>query len=354
MSAGAPTNLIRIGGVEIGAGRPVAIQSMTTTDTRDVASTVSQIKRLQEAGCEIARIAVPDMEAAAATAKIRRSIDIPLVADIHFDYRLALECIRLGIDKVRINPGNIGDRSRVKQVADAARERGVPIRIGVNGGSLDRELLRKYGRVTAESLCESAVNQADMLNMCGFYDVVVSIKASGVFMTVDACLLFDARRTGIPQHVGLTESGTPTAGLVKSTITLYELLRQGVGDTLRVSLTGDHVEEVIAAKTLLRTLGRHENGIEIVSCPTCGRCKVDLVSVVRDVERVVSRIKTDKYIKVAIMGCAVNGPGEARDADVGVACGDGRALLFKHGEKMYPIPPPELAATLLHEITALL
>jgi len=380
------TNLVKIGGVEIGAGRPVAIQSMAKTDTRDAEATAVQIRELQDVGCEIMRVAVPDMAAATAVGDIRRRIDIPLVADIHFDYRLALECIRQGADKIRINPGNIGDDARVRQVADAARERGVPIRIGVNGGSLDRDLLRKYGGVTSEALCESAVNQAEALNMHGFYDIVVSIKASDVKRTVEACLLFDEKNTGIPQHIGLTEAGTPTGGLVKSTIAIYELLRRGVGDTLRISLTGDPVDEVLAAKTLLRTFetmradergpdgktgagagaemtvfsaenavkGMRLGGVEVISCPTCGRCKTDMIEIVKVVEKRVNFIKTDKHIKVAIMGCAVNGPGEAREADVGAACGDGAALIFKRGEPLYKAPQAELADALLREIYEML
>ena len=347
------TNLIRIGNVEIGAGRPVAIQSMTTSDTRDAEATIGQLRALREAGCDIARVAIPDMEAARAFGGIRGSAGMPLVADIHFDYRLALECIRQGADKVRINPGNIGGRDRVKQVADTAKERGIPIRIGVNGGSLEKTLLEKYGGVTADALCESAVNQAEMLNMCGFYDIVVSIKSSDVFLTVDACRLFDEKRTGIPQHIGLTESGALIAGLVKSTIALYELLRRGIGDTLRVSLTGDHVEEVVAAKALLRALGRAA-GVEIISCPTCGRCKVDMIPIVKDVERRILGIKTDRRIKAAIMGCAVNGPGEARDADVGAACGAGKALLFKRGEPLYQVPQEQIADALLREIESII
>ena len=359
------TNTVRIGDVEIGARNPVAIQSMTNTDTRDAASTLAQIHELKSAGCDIVRVAVPDMAAAAAIGEIRRSAaGIPLVADIHFDYRLALECIRQGIDKIRINPGNIGDRQRVKQVADAARERGIPIRIGVNGGSLSKEIMQKYGAVTTEALVASALAQAEELNACGFYDIVVSIKASDVFLTVDACRLFDQKNTGIPQHIGITESGTVAAGLVKSTIGLCDLLRDGIGDTVRISLTGDPADEVVAARTLLRTIGgsghgRYGNarpypskGVELVSCPTCGRCRIDVIRVAREVERQTSGIQTGRNIKVAIMGCAVNGPGEARDADIGIAGGDGKALLFKHGEPQYQVPEPDLVSTLMKEIQA--
>ncbi|MCL2060754.1 MAG: (E)-4-hydroxy-3-methylbut-2-enyl-diphosphate synthase [Oscillospiraceae bacterium] len=375
------TNIVKIGDIEIGADRRIAVQSMTKTDTRDAAATAEQIRELALAGCDIVRMSVPDMAAAAAVGPIRRMAgeggapSVPLVADIHFDHRLALESIRQGIDKVRINPGNIGDRSRVKEVADAARERRVPIRIGVNGGSLDKELLGKYGGVTAEALVESAIMQADALNMCGFYDIVVSIKASDVFLTVEACRLFHSKNTGIPQHIGITEAGTATSGLVKSTIGLYDLLRDGIGDTLRISLTGDPVEEVIAAKTLLHTLGQagigrtggrggasggeigesrgEYGGIELISCPTCARCKTDIVSKINGIERKLHSIKTGKHIKVAVMGCAVNGPGEARGADVGVAGGDGKALIFKHGEPQYQVPESEIADALFKELMSI-
>ena len=350
------TRLIKIGAVEIGAGRPIAVQSMTKTDTRDVQSTVRQIRELQDVGCDIVRLSVVDMEAARAFGEIRKAVDAPLVADIHFDYRLALESIRQGADKVRINPGNIGDSERVRQVAEAAGERGIPIRIGVNGGSLERELLVKYGGVTAEALVESAVFQLELLNIFGFYDTVISIKASDVQLTVDACRLFDSKKTGVPQHIGITEAGTPVTGIVKSTVGLYELLREGIGDTIRYSLTGDPIDEVIAARTLLQTLEKDgcSGGVELVSCPTCGRCRVDMVDFVRGIERHIYNIKTNRHIKIAIMGCAVNGPGEARGADIGAAFGDGRAALFKHGKILYHVPMPELAETLLKEIEQLL
>jgi len=359
------TNIVKIGAVEIGGGRPVAVQSMTNTDTRDVASTVKQIRELEDAGCDIVRFAVPDMEAAAAAGEIRRGVSAPLVADIHFDYRLALECIRQGIDKVRINPGNIGDRSRVKAVADAARERGIPIRIGVNGGSLDKDMLEKYGKITPEALAESALSQAEILNMCGFYDIVVSIKSSDVFMTVEACRLFDEKKTGIPQHIGVTESGTATPGLVKSAIGIYELLRLGIGDTARVSLTSDPIDEVIAAKAILRTFnemnggggvdgaGSGAPGIEIISCPTCGRCRIDLIGAAKEIERRICKIKTGRHIKVAVMGCAVNGPGEARGADIGIAGGDGDALLFKRGKPLRKIAESDIVDALIKEIQSI-
>lgn len=358
------TKLIRIGDVEIGAGKPLAIQSMTNTDTRDVMATARQIAELRDTGCDIVRFAVPDMEAARAIGAIRKAAaGVPLVADIHFDYRLALESIRQGIDKVRINPGNIGDRSRVKMVADAARERGIPIRIGVNGGSVGKQILAKYGKVTADALVESAVNQAEELNLCGFYDIIVSIKASDVFMTVDACTKFDKVGSGIPQHIGITEAGTRTPGLVKSTIGIYELLRAGIGDTFRFSLTGDPIEEVVAAKALIQALRgggindraiNARGGVELISCPTCGRCRFDMARIAEEVERRVRTVHTDRHIKAAVMGCEVNGPGEARDADVGIAGGDGGGLLFKHGKPMYRAPESELIDALMKEIDSLI
>jgi len=362
------TYQVNIGNIAIGADNPIAIQSMTKTDTRDVASTVGQIRELAESGCDIVRMAVNNMEAAAAIGEIRRAAGgVPLVADIHFDYRLALESVRQGIDKVRINPGNIGDRSRVRQVAEAAKERGVPIRIGVNGGSLDRALMEKHGGVTAAALVESAVTQAEILNLCGFYDIVVSIKSSDVFLTVEACRLFDEKNTGIPQHIGVTEAGTPVPGIVKSTIGLYELLRGGVGDTVRVSLTGDPVDEVAAAKTLLQTLAGaednplirpggltgHNKGVELVSCPTCGRCGADLIGISREIERRINKIRTGRHIKIAVMGCAVNGPDEAKSADVGVAFGGGTALLFKRGERLYSVPEHDVIDALMKELALL-
>jgi (E)-4-hydroxy-3-methylbut-2-enyl-diphosphate synthase len=355
------TGIVRIGGVEIGSDRPVAIQSMTKTDTRDVAATVCQINELAAAGCEIVRVSVADMEAAHAVGEIRRAVKIPLAADIHFDYRLALESIRQGVDKVRINPGNIGDRLRVKQVADAARERGIPIRIGVNGGSLDAVLFHKYGGVTAEALVESAVDQADMLSMCGFNDIVVSIKTSDVYLTVEACRLFHEKKTGIPQHIGITEAGAVISGLVKSTVGMYELLSSGIGDTIRISLSGDPVGEVIAAKTLLQTMAganigkiRQTGGVELISCPTCGRCRINITGIINEIERRTSMIHTNRHIKVAVMGCAVNGPGESRGADVGITGGDGKALLFKKGVPQYQVPESDLVETLIKEIHTLI
>ncbi|MDR3121673.1 MAG: flavodoxin-dependent (E)-4-hydroxy-3-methylbut-2-enyl-diphosphate synthase [Clostridiales bacterium] len=355
----APTRTVSVGGVMIGGKNPIPIQSMTNTNTADAASTIRQIRELEDVGCDIARVAVPNIEAARALGAIKKSVGIPIVADIHFDYRLALESIRQGVDKVRINPGNIGGRDNVKQVADAARARGIPIRVGVNAGSLDRLLLEKYGGATAEALVESALSQAEMLNMCGFYDIVISIKATDVFLTVDACRLLAQKKTGIPQHIGMTEAGGPISGTVKSTIGLYELLREGIGDTLRVSLTGDPAAEVAAAKELLRTLrlgpGRSGGGgVELISCPTCGRCQIDLVRIAEEVERRVCRIKTEKPIKVAVMGCAVNGPGEAREADLGIAGGQGKALLFKRGKPQYQVAEAELVETLMRELEALL
>jgi (E)-4-hydroxy-3-methylbut-2-enyl-diphosphate synthase len=327
---------------------------MTNTRTADVEGTVRQIKSLEAAGCDIVRLAVPDMESAGAIPAIRRAVDAPLVADIHFDYRLALECIRNGIDKVRINPGNIGGADNVRALAAAAKERGVPIRVGVNSGSLERGLLEKYGGVTAEALAESALLQAEMLNLCGFYDIVVSMKAPDAFMTAEACRLFAKKGAGIPQHIGVTEAGTVLAGSIRSAIGISALLRDGIGDTLRVSLTGDPVQEVIAGREILDTLGLLPGGIRLISCPTCGRCRYDLISVANEVERRIAAIRTDRRITVAVMGCAVNGPGEARDADIGIAGGVGKAVLFKHGRLVCDVPEDRLADTVMHEIESLL
>ncbi|MDR1060280.1 MAG: flavodoxin-dependent (E)-4-hydroxy-3-methylbut-2-enyl-diphosphate synthase, partial [Clostridiales bacterium] len=349
-----PTRPVMVGGVGIGGAHGISVQSMTNTDTADIAATVGQIKALEDAGCDIARIAVPDMEAAAAIPAIKRAVSIPIVADIHFDYRLALESIRNGVDKVRINPGNIGGADNVRKLAEAARARGIPIRVGVNAGSLERGLLERHGGATAAALAESALAQSEMLNLCGFYDIVVSLKASDVFLAVDACRLFAKKNTGLPQHVGMTEAGTEVIGAVRSAIGISSLLRDGIGDTVRVSLTGDPVQEVLAARELLRTLGLREGGVRLISCPTCGRCKYDLVGVANEVGRRVSAIRTDRSLTVAVMGCAVNGPGEAREADVGVAGGVGKAVLFRRGELKCHVPEDRLVEALMDEIADLL
>lgn len=344
------TREVNVGGVAIGGGKPVVIQSMCNTDTRDIAATSAQILRLEDAGCEMIRVAVPDMEAAEAIAGIKKNIHIPLVADIHFDYRLALRCIENGIDKVRINPGNIGSRDRVKLVADAAKANGIPIRIGVNGGSLEKEFVRKYGGATAEALVQSAMGHAEILDDVNFSDIVVSIKVSSVPVMIDAYRMF-SQKCDIPLHVGVTESGTERMGTIKSSIGIGTLLSEGIGDTIRVSLTADPVREIYAAKDILRTTGLREGGIEFVSCPTCGRTQIDLIRIASEVERRIEGI--DKSIKVAVMGCIVNGPGEARDADIGIAGGKGEGLIFKKGEILRKIPESEIVNELIKEIERL-
>lgn len=318
--------IVNIGGVKIGGDNPVAIQSMCNTDTRDVKATVNQIHELENAGCEIIRVAVPDMVAAKAVADIKKQIHIPLVVDIHFDYRLALECMKNGADKVRINPGNIGDRDRVKQVVEMAKEREIPIRIGVNGGSLERELLQKYGGVTADALVESAMGHVAILDELNFNNVVVSIKISDVPKMLCAYRKFN-EISDIPLHIGVTESGTLKGGTVKSAVGIGALLAEGIGDTMRVSLTANPVEEIYTAYDIQKVLGMRKTGAEIVSCPTCGRTQLDLISIANEVEKRAANI--DKPIKIAVMGCAVNGPGEAREADIGIAGGKGEGLIFK-------------------------
>lgn len=341
------TREVDVGGVKIGGGNRISIQSMCNTDTRDAKSTVEQILRLEEAGCEIIRVAVPDMEAAEAIAQIKKDIHIPLVADIHFDYRLALKCIENGIDKVRINPGNIGSRERVKLVADAAKAAGVPIRIGVNGGSLERRLVEKYGGATADALVESALGHVEILDDVNFSDIVVSIKVSNVPVMLDAYRKF-SECSDIPLHVGVTESGTERMGTIKSSIGIGTLISEGIGDTLRVSLTADPVREIYVAKDILRILGEREKGIEFVSCPTCGRTQIDLISIANEVESRLANV--EKNIKVAVMGCVVNGPGEARDADIGIAGGKGEGLIFKKGEIIRKVPETAIVDELIKEI----
>ncbi|MDD6563918.1 MAG: flavodoxin-dependent (E)-4-hydroxy-3-methylbut-2-enyl-diphosphate synthase [Clostridiales bacterium] len=344
------TRTVNVGDVKIGGGNPVSIQSMCNTDTRDVASTVAQIKMLEDAGCEIIRVAVPDMEAAQAIAKIKQQISIPLVADIHFDYRLALECIKNGIDKVRINPGNIGSRDKVKLVADAAKANSIPIRIGVNGGSLEKELVAKYGGATADALVESAMGHIAILDELNFSDIVVSIKVSNVPVMLEAYRKFD-EISDIPLHIGVTESGTERMGTVKSSVGIGALLSEGIGDTMRVSLTADPVKEIYLAKDILSVLGMRKDGVEFVSCPTCGRTQIDLIKIAREVE---DRLKNmDKNIKVAVMGCAVNGPGEARDADIGIAGGKGECLIFKKGVPVRKVPEQLAVGELMKDIEKL-
>ena len=341
---------MNIGGVTIGGGAAVAIQSMCNTRTEDVAATVAQILRLEQAGCEIVRVAVPTMEAARAIGQIKKAIHIPLVADIHFDYRLALQCAAEGVDKIRINPGNIGSQERVQAVAEACRRHHIPIRIGVNGGSLEKPLLEQYGGVTAQALVDSAMGHVRLLNDCGFDDICLSVKCSHVPTNMQAYTLL-SRQTDYPLHLGVTEAGTPEMGVLKSAIGIGGLLCQGIGDTIRVSLTADPVEEVVAAKRILQAIDMRRSGPNLISCPTCGRTKYDMIPIAREVEQ---RLRDcTKPITVAVMGCAVNGPGEARNADVGIAGGDGEGLLFRKGEILYKVPQERLVDALMAEIEKL-
>ena len=326
---------INIGGVRIGGDNPIAIQSMTNTKTSDVSATVAQIHALTEAGCQIVRCTVPDMESAKALSEIKKQISIPLVADIHFDYRLAIAAIENGADKIRINPGNIGSADRVRAVVDCSREHDIPIRVGVNSGSLEKDILEKYGCVTAEGLCESALLNAAMISDMGYDNIVLSLKSSDVLMCAEAHRLI-ADRCDYPIHVGITEAGSVKSGNIKSAIGLSLILSQGIGDTIRVSLTGDPVEEIYSARTILRTLGFYKGGIEVVSCPTCGRTDIDLESLVTKVEKLA--LGYDLDIKLAVMGCVVNGPGEAREADLGVCGGHGEALIIRGSEVIKKIP----------------
>lgn len=344
------TREVNIGGIKIGGDNPIAIQSMCNTDTRNVEETVKQIKELENAGCEIIRVAVPDMQAAEAIKDIKRQIDIPLVADIHFDYRLALKAIDGGIDKIRINPGNIGSEDRVKQVADMAKKNGIPIRVGVNSGSLEKHLVEKYGGVTPEGLVESALGHVRLLEKYDFYDTVISIKASNVPFSVEVYELL-SETVDYPLHVGITEAGTVWGGTVKSAVGIGAILSRGIGDTIRVSLTGNPVEEIYAAKEILKDMNLRKFGVEFVSCPTCGRTSIDLISIANEVESKVKNI--DKNIKVAVMGCAVNGPGEAREADIGIAGGHGEGLIFRKGEIIRKVPENMLVDELMKEIEKL-
>ena len=341
------TKIVNIGGVKIGGGNPVRIQSMTNTKTEDVQATVEQILRLEEAGCEIIRSTVPTFEAAEALGRIKKQIHIPIVADIHFDYRLAVAAIKSGADKIRINPGNIGGRENVEAVVKEAKERSVPIRVGVNSGSLEKPILEKYGSVTAEGIVESALDKVRMIEECDYDNIVVSIKSSDVLMCVRAHELL-APKCRYPLHVGITESGTVRSGNIKSAVGLGIILYMGIGDTIRVSLTGDPVEEIVSAKRILKTLGLRQGGIEVVSCPTCGRTNIDLISLAEEVERLTAGY--DLNIKVACMGCVVNGPGEAREADIGIAGGKGEGLLIKKGEIVKKVPESELLSTLKYEL----
>lgn len=344
------TKQIHVGAVPVGGGAPVAIQSMCNTNTADVAATVEQILRLEGAGCEIVRVAVPDMAAAKAVGKIRSRIHIPLVADIHFDYKLALQCVDSGIDKIRINPGNIGAEERVKAVADACRKKGIPIRIGVNGGSLEKPLLRKYGGVTAEALVESAFGHIKLLNKFDFDDICISVKCSSVPVTMRAYQLLH-EQCNYPLHLGVTEAGTPKLGIIKSAMGIGGLLCMGIGDTLRVTLTADPVEEIAVAKDILKAAGLRQEGVNLIACPTCGRTKIDLIAIADEVERRLADCK--KNITVAVMGCVVNGPGEASAADVGIAGGNGEGLVFRKGEVLRKVPQEQLVDALMDEIEKL-
>ena len=341
------TKVIRIGGTAIGGNNPIAVQSMCNTKTEDVKATVAQIHALEAAGCDIIRVAVPTMEAAEAIKDIQKQIHIPLVGDIHFDYRLAIAAIENGVDKIRINPDNIGDMNRVKAVVDAAKARHIPIRVGVNSGSLEKNIIEKYGHVTAEGIVESALDKVKMIEDLDYDQMVISIKSSDVMMCVKAHELI-AKQTDYPLHVGITESGTIISGNIKSSIGLGIMLNEGIGNTIRVSLTGDPLEEIKSAKLILRTLGLRKGGIEVVSCPTCGRTQIDLIGLANQVENMVQDIDLD--IKVAVMGCVVNGPGEAKEADIGIAGGKGEGLLIKKGEIIRKMPESELLGALREEL----
>lgn len=344
------SRIINIGGVPIGGGHPVVVQSMTTSDTRDVTKTVAQIKELQNAGCELVRVAVVDEEAARAIAAIKKAIEIPLIADIHFDYRLALESIKAGCDALRINPGNIGDAVKIKSVVRACKDQGIPIRIGVNAGSLSKEMLARFGGVCAEAMVESAMEDIRILEDMDFRDIKISLKASSVMLTIEAYQII-AGIIDYPLHIGITEAGTINRALIKSAMGIGILLHEGIGDTLRVSLTADPVEEVWAAYEILRSAGIRRRGVELISCPTCGRCNINLIDIANEVDQKVRKI--DKDLTVAVMGCVVNGPGEAREADLGIAGGQGVGILFKHGEIVRKIPQNQMVNELLKEIESM-
>lgn len=342
---------VKIGNKKIGGNNPILVQSMTNTDTHDIGKTIEQIKRLEAEGCDIIRVAVPDIKAAEAIKEIKKNINIPLVADIHFDYRLAIKSIENGADKIRINPGNIGREENIKKVVEIAKERGIPIRIGVNSGSLEKEILHKYKGVTAEAVVESALKNVLILEKLGFYDIVISLKTPNVPLTIEAYKLASSK-VNYPLHVGITEAGTIEAGTIKSAIGIGTLLYLGIGDTIRVSLTGDPVHEVRVGRQILRSLGLLKEGVEIISCPTCGRTKIDLIRLAEEVEKRTKHIK--KPLKVAVMGCVVNGPGEAKEADIGIAGGDGEGIIFKKGKVYKKVKEEELIEELMKEIEKLL
>ncbi len=340
---------IKVGNVKVGGGAPVSVQSMTITDTRDVEATVNEIKRLEEAGCDIVRVAVPDMEAAKALGSIRKSIRIPLVSDIHFDYKLALEAVKQGVDGMRLNPGNIGAKYRIQAVVDAVKERNIPIRIGVNSGSLEKDILKKHGSPTAEALVESALRHVRILEDFDFFDIKISVKSTDVRKMIRAYKLL-SEQTEYPLHLGVTEAGTPKMGTIKSSIGIGSLLAEGIGDTIRVSLTGDPVDEVITGINILKSIGIRNKGIELISCPGCGRLEIDLMKLVNDVEQRVSGMELPRPVKVAILGCVVNGPGEAAEADIGIAGGRGKGMLYKDGKLVRSFKEKDIVDELVKEI----
>ncbi|AKC63244.1 4-hydroxy-3-methylbut-2-en-1-yl diphosphate synthase [Clostridium sporogenes] len=342
-----PTRKVKVGSIYVGGDSPISIQSMTNTDTRDVKSTLNQINKLDKIGCDIIRCAVPDMEASEALKIITKESKIPVVADIHFDYKLALESIKNGVDALRINPGNIGSMERVKMVAEAAREKSIPIRIGVNSGSLKKDILDKYARVCPEALVESALQHVSILEKCNFNDIVISIKSSNVMQMIESYRLI-SEKVNYPLHLGVTEAGTTFRGTIKSSVGIGTLLAEGIGDTIRVSITGDPLEEIKIGKEILRSLGYVNEGIEFVSCPTCGRTNIDLISIAQEVEK--RLLNYNKNIKVAVMGCVVNGPGEAREADIGIAGGKGEGLIFKKGEIIKKVKEEDIIDELIKEI----
>ena len=344
------TRSVKAGSVIIGGGNPIVIQSMCNTDTRNIEATICQIKALEKAGCEMVRVAVPDMNAAEAISSIKENVSIPVVADIHFDYRLAIASVLNGADKIRINPGNIGGRQNVKAVADTAKSKNIPIRIGVNSGSVEKELLAKTGKVTPEIMVESALRHIKMLEEFNFKDIVVSIKSSSVPLSIEAYKLM-AQAVDYPLHIGITEAGTPYAGTIKSAVGIGSILSCGIGDTIRVSLTGDPVEEIKASKEILKSLELRKFGVELISCPTCGRTQIDLIKIAEEVEKRCANI--NKNIKVAVMGCAVNGPGEAKEADIGIAGGNGEGIIFKKGSIVKKVPENMLIDALMEEVSRL-
>lgn len=343
------TRQIELGGIKIGGGAPITVQSMTKTDTRDIPGTVAQIKSLEKAGCDIVRLAVPDMDAAKSLGEIKKQTNIPIISDIHFDYILALEAVKQGVDGMRINPGNIGSKYRIKAVVDAVRERGIPIRIGVNSGSLEKDILKKHGSPTAEALAESAFRHVEILEDLDFRDIKISVKSTDVKKMIASYRIL-AERCEYPLHLGVTEAGTYEMGTIKSSIGIGTLLADGIGDTIRVSLTGDPVDEVIVGFNILRSLGLRRNGIELISCPGCGRLEIDLMKLVKDVEDRITNINLPRPIKVAILGCVVNGPGEASEADIGIAGGKGKGMLYKDGKLVRSFKEDQIVDELVKEL----